>query len=314
MTDTANMELIARIKALSQPLTPQPTGAEPVLGALPGIRALLFDIYGTLMISASGDIGLGGERDEQRAFRAALAAVGLEPSPAFGDLDGSQRLKRSIEDFHAERRASGVAYPEVDIVRIWQQTLARIPGLSAQDLGEPLLRRLALDYECRVNPVWPMPGLGELLAALQGRGLALGVVSNAQFYTPLMFQAFLGSSLESLGFQPRYCAWSYRLREAKPSTRLNREALAALEREAGIQPQEVLYLGNDMLKDIWPASRVGCRTVLFAGDARSLRLREGDERCAGVQPDRVITELDQITACLTKVDGDDHRDPRKQDA
>jgi putative hydrolase of the HAD superfamily len=56
----------------------------------------------------------------------------------------------------------------------------------------------------------------------------------------------------------------------------------------------VLYIGNDIRNDIWPADRLGCRTALFAGDARSLRLREDDERLSDVKPDRVVTALGQI--------------------
>jgi putative hydrolase of the HAD superfamily len=130
---------------------------------------------------------------------------------------------------------------------------------------------------------------------LRGRGLVLGIVSNAQFYTPLMLEGFLDSSLDDLGFDAECCAWSYRLLEAKPSTRIYEEALAGLERVHGIEPSEVLYVGNDLRNDIWPASLTGCRTALFAGDARSLRLREDDPRCTGVVPDRIVTDLRQIS-------------------
>jgi putative hydrolase of the HAD superfamily len=53
-----------------------------------------------------------------------------------------------------------------------------------------------------------------------------------------------------------------------------------------------------MRNDIWPAAAAGCQTVLFAGDARSLRLRADDPDVAGVVPDRVIIELAQIDQAL----------------
>jgi putative hydrolase of the HAD superfamily len=110
-----------------------------------------------------------------------------------------------------------------------------------------------------------------------------------------MLEGFLATSLAGLGFDVDCCAWSYRLLEAKPSTRIYEVALSELERTHGILPAEVLYVGNDVRNDIWPASLTGCRTVLFAGDARSLRLREDDPSCAQVVPDRVVTDLRQIT-------------------
>jgi putative hydrolase of the HAD superfamily len=276
-----HQDLIERIRTLSSPLVPRPTGVEPSLEPLPGIRAVLFDIYGTLVISASGDIGLAGDQDEEAAFRAALAHAGISVPGDRGPAD----LKAAIRTFHSERKDAGVEYPEVDILAIWSSVVGAGSGLA----------KLALEYECRVNPVWPMPALGEMLGQIRKRGLVLGLVSNAQFYTPLMLEAFLGAPLPQLGFDPDCCAFSYRLLEAKPSTRIYREALSGLAGKHGIGPSEVLYVGNDIRNDIRPAAEVGCRTVLFAGDARSLRLREDDPSCTGTRPDRTVTALGQIT-------------------
>jgi putative hydrolase of the HAD superfamily len=54
-------------------------------------------------------------------------------------------------------------------------------------------------------------------------------------------------------------------------------------------------VGNDKLNDIWPATQLGLKTALFAGDQRSLRLRENDVRCSGLEPDLVITRLSQLS-------------------
>ena len=89
-----------------------------------------------------------------------------------------------------------------------------------------------------------------------------------------------------------------KLREAKPSERLVQTALGRLEEREGIKPSEVLYVGNDMLNDILPADRAGCRTALSAGDGRSFRLREGEPRVAGINPDLVVTDLLQLVKAL----------------
>lgn len=287
MTQPQLDALAHRIRDLSAPLEPHPTDASPRLEPLPGLRAVLFDVYGTLVISASGDIGLAGEQDADSAFAGALAAAGIRAETE----NGPSRLEQAIRAFHAQRRAAGVEFPEVDIIEMWGEVLS-----TREDLA-----RLAVEYECRVNPVWPMPGLSQVLSDLRRRELILGIVSNAQFYTPLMIEGFLGTNLASLGFDAECCAWSYRLLEAKPSTRIYEEALTGLERLHGIAPSEVLYVGNDVRNDIWPASLTGCRTALFAGDARSLRLREDDPRCANLVPDRVVTDLRQISEQILSV-------------
>lgn len=318
MTDLSPTDLAARIRALSRPLDPRPTGLSPAIAPLPGIRAVLFDVYGTLVVSASGDIGRAGEPDRDQAFAAALEAAGMtvpagrgagahpgahpgtgpvtetgeEPDPEPDPEPGPVRLEQAIRACHEARKAAGTAFPEVDIREMWAEVLATREDTS----------RLAIEYECRVNPIWPMPGMAEVLARLRARGLVLGIVSNAQFYTPLMLAGFLGAPLSDRGFDEECCAFSYRLREAKPSTAIYQLALDGLARRHGIAPGAVLYVGNDVRNDIWPASATGCRTALFAGDARSLRLREDDPCCAGVVPDRVVTDLAQITACLLPVE------------
>jgi putative hydrolase of the HAD superfamily len=49
-----------------------------------------------------------------------------------------------------------------------------------------------------------------------------------------------------------------------------------------------------MLNDIYPAKMVGFKAGLFAGDARSLRLRENHPKCQNLFADLVITDLVQI--------------------
>lgn len=294
MTTEADTKLIARCRALTAPLAPLPTAVSARLEPLIGIRAVLFDVYGTLVISGCGDIGLTATGDLPDAFAAAWQAAGLDPGSLPDGFDGAAALKQAIQADHAASRAAGVEHPEVDIVAIWRRLLADI-GIGADAAR---LRRLALEYELRTNPVWPMPGLDATLAALAARGLVLGLVSNAQFYTPLMLQAFLGQPLDALGFDPHCCVLSYRQGVAKPSTAVYRPALDALAHRHGIPPEAVLYIGNDMRNDVQPAQALGCRTALFAGDARSLRLREDDPELCRMVPDRVLTELTQLTAQL----------------
>lgn len=288
--------LVRKARSLCGPLSPEATDCRAQLRPLADIRCVLFDIYGTLLISGTGDVGADVAGQDIRAMEDTLAG---EPAlarlaaqaPAAADL-----MKGRIHDLHARSRARGLAYPEVDIVQVWQWLLARLnPG---SQLPKELLFRVAMEHECRVNPVWPMPGASAILELLSNRGLGLGIVSNAQFYTPLLLESLLGGEPAGLGFDPRLCAFSYRHGIGKPDSNLFAPPLQRLERELGCQPGQVLYVGNDMLKDIWAASQHGCRTALFAGDRRSLRLRRDDPRCAELRADLVITQLSQLGPCL----------------
>ena len=298
--------LATRIQALcGEALKPRPTGARARLQPLGGIKAVLFDVYGTLLISASGDIGILPENAQEEALQEALASLGLFP-PTGGEAApatakrGVALLLENIAAAHASRRSAGVDHPEVEIREIWTTVLARLAqeGLLDQDLSEEAIEQLAVEYECRVNPVWTMPGLERMLSTLKERGLVMGIVSNSQFYTPLTFVALCGQTLKELGFEAHFCSWSYEELEAKPSRRLFESVLDRMEQSTRILPGETLYVGNDVLKDIRPASRAGCRTALFAGDERSLRWREDDPRCRDLRPDLVLTELGQLPECL----------------
>ena len=299
-SDTGELRLVERLKALSKPLNLKATALPPKLLPLVGIKAVLFDIYGTLFLSGSGDIGAGNAEEDEQAFRVALKQIGLHYVAMDSTIRGTEVFARAIHQAHAGRRAEGVEYPEVDILAIWRRVLSELPkDVAAMDVAEDQLRVLALEYECRVNPVWPMPGLQQILNSLCEKKLVLGLVSNAQFYTLLIFEAFLDAPPKALGFDSQCCVFSYQMLEAKPSTRLFRHALDGLERKYGILAQEVLYVGNDRLNDIWPAQQLGCHTALFAGDKRSLRLREDDERCNMVNPDVVINDLRQLESVLS---------------
>ena len=287
--------LIECIRQLSQPLLPQPTGYATRMTALTDIRAVIFDIYGTLLVSGTGDVGPASGEENELALRAALSAAGLPVEQIDRNTRSGRILIEAIRRAQAVRREQGIEFPEVDIIAVWRQVLVELVkhGLRTQaDAAQ--VRRLAIEYECRVNPVWPMPGLRTMLASLRATGRHLGIVSNAQFYTPLMFRALLDAGPGDLGFDPRLCAWSWKSLQGKPSRGLFQQVLTALAIRYDVAPEQTLYVGNDMLKDIWPAAGLGCKTALFAGDRRSLRLRQDDERCQGLQPDLVIDHLSQL--------------------
>ncbi len=297
--------LLQRIEALSRPLVPEPAGMAD--NDLPnvGIRAVLFDVYGTLFISGVGDISIGNAESDEQIARDALTAAGWHGNRLSEEIKVTRLFEKAIRKTHDRLRSVGIKYPEVDVLAIWKEVLEQLPrSVVAGAITEAELRTLAVEYEFHVNPVWPMPGMKKTLSTLHRQGLVLGLVSNAQFYTPMMFQALLGETLPALGFDLSCCAFSYRMEEAKPSTRIFQQALDRLAGKHGIEPSQTLYVGNDMLKDIWPARQLGCRTVLFAGDRRSLRLRKDDDRCTGVKPDYVTTDLRRLEHFRTSDSGE----------
>lgn len=291
------------IRQHATPLTPIATGLSDALAPRLPVKAVLWDVYGTLLISGVGDIGVSAAPGEAAA-EVALRACGVA-APGCGAVV-ARRLREVIAISHEKDRRRGVNYPEVVIEEVWRETLTslRNEGVLGREVAQVDLMRLSLEYEMRVNPVWPMPHATESLAAFAAAGWKLGIISNAQWFTPVILEVLLGRPLHELGFSDEsLLVYSYQHRRAKPSRELFQAALDELAQES-ILAREVLYIGNDRLNDCWGAARAGMRTALFAGDRRSLRLREDMPELHDVEPDWVVTDLRRFTAaCLA-----DHRE------
>jgi putative hydrolase of the HAD superfamily len=265
-----------------KPLLPRPTSFHRSGNLEDKIRCILFDIYGTLFISGSGDIGgAKGESYPSENLENLLNTFGIQQTPR----EILNRFFATIETTHQTLKEKGVDFPEVEIDRIWMRVL------EIDDLHTA--RTFAMEFEWIVNPVYPMPNLQKTISTCKALNVLLGIISNAQFYTPYLFKWFLDSSPEDVGFHPDLIFYSYKLGYAKPSFFMFDVAAEELEK-MGVSPHSVLYVGNDRLNDIYPAKKAGFRTALFAGDARSLRLRENDPRCKDLSADIVITDLIQI--------------------
>jgi putative hydrolase of the HAD superfamily len=213
-------------------------------------RAVLFDIYGTLLSSAAGE---------------------LHPDPELRDL---------IAQAHA---ASPHPFPEIDI--------REIHAALHPELGPGEIEAFAFAHEKSANPVTPMPGAAETLRQLAAKGILLGLISNAQFYTVPILEEALGFDLTEVGIDPDLCCFSYHERRAKPDPFLFEIVRDKLARR-GIPAAEALYIGNDVRNDIDPARATGFRTALFAGDIDSLRLR--GRSLYHCRADHVIRDLREL--------------------
>jgi putative hydrolase of the HAD superfamily len=270
------------------PLLPIPSGMGQRGMPTGRLHCMLFDIYGTLLISGSGDIGT--VKTAKRNFGQIEQLL-----KKYQILQSPQQLLddffSAIESEHRKMRRKGIEYPEVDVLKIWQVLLDSIRFEN--------LREFAMQFEIITNPVYPMPHLEELLAACRRVGIKMGIISNAQFYTPILFEYFLKATLSKIGFDPDLTVFSYREGRAKPSSDLFEKVGVCLDQKH-ISRSSSLYIGNDMLNDIKPAQKAGFQTALYAGDARSLRLRKDDLRCKGISANMIVNDLLQLIEFLTK--------------
>ncbi|MDR0595627.1 MAG: HAD family hydrolase [Puniceicoccales bacterium] len=286
------------IQTLSHPLEEIPTKVKPKLKKLSDIRAVVFDVYGTLLISNVGSNSMSDtsvESDE--AIKEALIASDFEVLEPKEKL--SEQYVGYVNAHYDIRRSEGILYPEINISDVWQDYLNELftQGVIDGDLTERSIKRVILNHEFRVNPVWPRKGTLEFLRSLQDNDICSGVISTAQFYTKLALETLYQNSLDTLGFKKSICIWSFEHWHVKPSDVLFEACISGLE-NLGIEPDETLYVGNDMHNDIIPAHKFGFKTALFAGDKKSYNITSMEGDINACKPTVIFTEFCQLQNCL----------------
>ncbi len=293
--------LIERIKELAEPLSPISIDHATSLKKLSGIKCVAFDFYGTMFISGVGDIGIDEdpEGESEEIFRNSLEAAGFTVNDVSAGTYGLQVLEKTLARHKDEAKERGIAYPEPEIREVWKDTLKEMAEQSmiSGSVDESSIAKFAVEFEFRINAVWPVPNLAGILTNLKKQGLELAIISNSQFYTPLAFEAIIGQSPENFGFNKDLLVWSYKCGRKKPDTDFYADFVNRIQ-EQGMDPTEVLYVGNDINKDIKPAKYLGMHTALFVGDSRSIRHEESELKHLSLSPDLVIDRLSQIHECL----------------
>jgi putative hydrolase of the HAD superfamily len=296
------MEYIKSFLTGLEPIAPVPTGMNPCLPAEFPLKAIIFDVYGTLLISDSGDIE-----------ESVISVLNLKKALKFSNIrmSGSALLQEGtlngmldefvieVKEFHNRHRTTERPYPEIDIQNVWETILLRHHAEGRIQLdGSHCIKCMTFIFEILSNPLFPMPGMKEVIKELSYRKIPLGILSNAQFYTPVVLNYFLSDRLAEEDrvdyFDPDLTIFSYKYKRSKPDLFLFQVLASALEEKYGLHPEDVLFLGNDMQKDVYAGHITGFRTALFAGDRNSLRLREDIDQVRNTRPDYIITDLQQL--------------------
>ncbi len=245
------------------------------------IKAVVFDVYGTLLLSGQS------ATSPQAKFPPLLREVSTLSEALWNEL--SQFKENLITQSHLIAKKSGTVSPEITINEIWLETLRSFPLFSLDcSLEEWVLRE-----ELSFNPCHPIPGVSLLLELLRSQSIPLGIISNAQWYTPLVLETLYQDDLSTLGFDQEHCLWSYQNGYSKPNPRLFQEMKESLHKRQ-ISPSQCLYLGNDEHKDILPALEMGFQTALYVGDQTSIRHQITDQSAAHF----VFSDYSDLTAAL----------------
>jgi putative hydrolase of the HAD superfamily len=290
---------------------PVPANVNPQITDLSGVRAVFWDVYGTLCGVSVGDLQRTLEYDDRLAQAAGAVIKEFQLIPALtqlypdrsADIALRDRYLELIAESHERSRAVGIECPEVVIEQIWQWILEDCRRVGYESgFNEPLLDtayRAAYFFDASIQHNYLYPGIADCLSKLSEAHLVQGIISNAQFYTPIQLRRLLREELhrdrveledffdESLVF------FSYELGYSKPNQGAFQKAIDILQQQR-IKPEEIVYIGNDMLNDVWAAARAGWRTILFAVDATQTTLRSDEPNCTQLQPDAIVTKAESL--------------------
>jgi putative hydrolase of the HAD superfamily len=204
------------------------------------IKGILFDLYGTVI-----DIETDESLEEiYRGIAHYLTYHGVY-------LHRWEVRDRYYGIMKQQKEEGGEEYPEIDVEAIWNSFLRQ------EGIGAPLVRRklaliLAQMYRAISRKRLQLyPDAKRVLDALYPT-FRMALVSDAQPCYALPEMKAVG--LDGY-FDPVIISAQYGFR--KPDTRLMQKALEIMK----LLPAEAIFVGNDMYRDIYGASRLGIKTI-----------------------------------------------------
>lgn len=290
------------------PPTVETPKAKPHVVRLPQVRCVLWSVYGTLLAIKGGELWF--EHPQEFVMNVALDKT-LQEFKMWGSMSRkpgqpAAYLGQIYSQVLLEQRSvpGGVErHPEVGSDRLWEAIIKKLLQKDYRwDTGfygalNELGQKVAYFFHASLQGTACYPGAAQAIAALANKGLTQGILADGQCFSLVQLQRGLaaqGEAPDADWLHPKLRSWSFEVRGKKPSERLFRHALTALEEE-GIAPEQVLHVGSRILQDLVPAKRMGMRTALFAGDKASLQATPEQLKEPAGRPDVLITNLEQLT-------------------
>lgn len=238
------------------------------------IKAIIFDLNGTL-INIHTDEGC---EEIYRGISHFLTYQGIH-------IHRWALRDEYFKLMDAQRSASKEDFPEFDVVALWREFLERRPE-ACQALPQEKLRVLPLVLAEMYRGISRFrlrlyPEVRNILDDL-ARRYKLAALSDAQSAWALPEMRAL--DLEHY-FEPIIVSGDYGFR--KPDPRIFRAALNGL----GLEPWDVLFVGNDMFRDVYGAKQINMRTIYFSSN-------QGRNRSERAEPDYIIHQFAELPRAI----------------
>jgi FMN phosphatase YigB (HAD superfamily) len=283
--------------------------ARPHLVRLPQVRAVLWNVYGTLLRITGGELWF--EHPQAFVMNVALDKTIQEfkmwSSMSRKPGQPADYMKQLYDQVLMENRAvpgGTEKYPETASDRVWEALIKKLFQKDYKfDAGffgslNEFSRKVAYFFHASLQATDCYKHTAAALRHVAEHGLKQGLLADGQCFTRMQLQRGLAAQdkdaiLDKL-LDKDLNFLSYEIRGRKPSERLYRHAVAALN-QMGIAPNQTLHIGTSIQRDLVPARRSGMRTALFAGDRASLQATPEQFNEPSNRPDVLLTKLSQIT-------------------
>ncbi len=286
--------------------------ARSCLAHLPDVRAVLWNVYGTLLAIPGGEIYF--EHPNKFVMDVALDKT-IQEFKMWGSMartpeKPAEYLARSYASLLSDQRMapSGTEkFPEVSADRLWEGFVKKLMQKEYRiDAGfygalNEFSRKVAYFFHASLQTPIAYPEAAQALQHVRDTGFLQGLLADGQCFTPAQLQRCLAkqnpeANVDTL-LDPDLRFLSYEFRGKKPSERFFKFALDKMA-QRGMEPEQVLHVGSRLDRDIAPAKRLGMRTALFAGDKTSLGATPEQLKDPASRPDVLLTELSQIVAVV----------------
>jgi len=288
---------------------PKAVNANPSIKPLPGIRAVLWDVYGTLLRISDGRFTLFPEEEArlQIALDKTIHEFNMwnhmyrKPGPPWQSIIGIYRSTIERQSMHASPAGD---VTDVDLVETWRALITKLfekeyaydEGLYG-DLDE-FSEKVAYFFHCSLQATEARANAVRAMSDLSSAGLTQGFLSDGQSFTlvqtlkALAIQGDLPPLHELIRPQSLIFSWAHGVK--KPSKSLFAAAVQQL-RALGIQSQEVLHVSCRLSTDLVPARAAGMKTALLVAEKLGLEVSADVLKSPATRPDRLLTDLSQIT-------------------
>ncbi len=248
------------------------------------VKGIVFDVNGTLI-----DIHTNEWHDDvYRVISNVLSYQGIKLSPSVvKDL-----FFRIIKE---QKLASGERQAEFDVVELFRQIVAQHASDVTRAMA-PQKRAQLPEFLAEVHRAASLvrlqlyPGVLSTLQQLHTR-YALAIVSDAQ-------TAYAVPELNTVGlaafFDPIVVSGDFGYR--KPDVRLFELALSRM----GLAASEVVFVGNDLYRDVHGPQKLGMKTVLFQSGEMTL------DKCHAT-PDYIIYSFPELLNAVRYFEDGDRR-------